>query len=202
MDEWPRQAGLPILGSQLSSGDFHVSSWAPGLLVHTYGDRRRGINTCLRPAVPAAGASRPCSQAERDLARALGQRRRRRPGRRLFAAAIDGLHELSTPYQLAHGQLDHAGYLTRLGDAAAAAAATGEARNIAGSLRCQPLLDRAATSGQQESRYTLKIAALRGPGESPGRPGAFEVPQRPDRGSFDALGLGGSEALVDRYSLP
>jgi hypothetical protein len=36
------------------------------------------------------------------------------------------------------------GYLTRLGDAEAAAAAVGEARDIAGTLRCQPLLDRAA----------------------------------------------------------
>ena len=62
----------------------------------------------------------------------------------VFAAAISGLRELSTPYHLAHGLLDHAEYLTRLGDAEAAAAAIGEARDIASRLRCQPLLDRAA----------------------------------------------------------
>ena len=61
-----------------------------------------------------------------------------------FAAAITGLRELSTPYHLAHGLLDHAGYLTRLGDTEAAEAAIAEARDIAGRLRCQPLLDRAA----------------------------------------------------------
>jgi class 3 adenylate cyclase/predicted ATPase len=61
-----------------------------------------------------------------------------------LAAAISGLRKLSTPYHLAHGLLDHAGYLTRLGDAEAAAAATGEAAGIAQRLGCQPLLDRAA----------------------------------------------------------
>ena len=49
------------------------------------------------------------------------------------------------PYHLAHGLLDHAEYLTRLGDAKAAETAISEARDIARRLRCQPLLDRAAT---------------------------------------------------------
>ena len=61
-----------------------------------------------------------------------------------FAAAVSGLRELSTPYRLAHGLLDHAEYLIRLGDADAAEAATAEARDIASRLRCQPLLDRTA----------------------------------------------------------
>jgi predicted ATPase len=61
-----------------------------------------------------------------------------------FAAAISGLRELSTPYHLAHGLLDHASFLTCLGDVSATAAATDEARDIASNLRCQPLLDRAA----------------------------------------------------------
>jgi hypothetical protein len=61
-----------------------------------------------------------------------------------FAAAISGLREQSTPYHLAHGLLDHAWYLTGLHDAGAAALAAAEARTIAGRLRCQPLLDRAA----------------------------------------------------------
>jgi hypothetical protein len=55
------------------------------------------------------------------------------------------LRQHSTPYHLAHGLLDHAGYLTSLGDAQAAEAAASEARDIAGTLRCQPLLHRAAT---------------------------------------------------------
>ncbi|HEV3294923.1 MAG TPA: hypothetical protein VG123_38585, partial [Streptosporangiaceae bacterium] len=62
-----------------------------------------------------------------------------------FAAAITGLRELSTPYHLAHGLLDHAGYLTRLGETEAAAAAISEAAGIAARLGCQPLLDRADT---------------------------------------------------------
>jgi class 3 adenylate cyclase/tetratricopeptide (TPR) repeat protein len=61
-----------------------------------------------------------------------------------FAAAISSLRGQSTPYHLAHGLLDHAGYLTGLPDAEAAARAAGEARTIAGRLRCQPLLDLAA----------------------------------------------------------
>ncbi|HJY61039.1 MAG TPA: hypothetical protein VJ418_32050, partial [Streptosporangiaceae bacterium] len=60
-----------------------------------------------------------------------------------FAVAIAGLRERSTLYHLAHGLLDHAKYLSRHGDAAAAAAAVAEARDIARGLRCQPLLDRA-----------------------------------------------------------
>jgi hypothetical protein len=51
---------------------------------------------------------------------------------------------MSTPYHLTHGLLDHAVYLTRRGDTRAAAAAIGETREIAGELRCQPLLDRTA----------------------------------------------------------
>ena len=46
------------------------------------------------------------------------------------------------PYHLAHGLLDYAQYLTGL-HAEAAGHALGEARTIAGRLRCQPLLDRA-----------------------------------------------------------
>jgi hypothetical protein len=55
---------------------------------------------------------------------------------------VSGLYERCTPYHLAHGLLDHAGYLSHLDDAAGAA--IGEARDIAGRLRCQPLPDRAA----------------------------------------------------------
>ena len=84
-------------------------------------------------------------RAERDLARArLAARDGDQAAAGSFAAAITGLRELSTPYHLAHGLLDHAQFLTRLRDAQAAEAAIGEARDIARNLRCQPLLDRAA----------------------------------------------------------
>jgi class 3 adenylate cyclase/tetratricopeptide (TPR) repeat protein len=102
----------------------------------------------------------PMLRAERDLVRArLPDGERRADGDATatvsFAAAIASLREQSTPYHLAHGLLDHAQYLaaaTASGSAAAsgsaenaetAAAAIAEARDIAGRLRCQPLLDRA-----------------------------------------------------------
>jgi len=68
-----------------------------------------------------------------------------------FAAAITGLRERSTPYHLAHGLLDQAEYLTRHGDADAASLATGEVRDIARRLRCQPLLHRADAVGRAHS---------------------------------------------------
>ena len=61
-----------------------------------------------------------------------------------FAAAIVGLRQHSTPYHLAHGLPDYAEYLSHLDDDEAAWAAIGEARDTAGRLCCQPLLDRAA----------------------------------------------------------
>jgi class 3 adenylate cyclase/predicted ATPase len=88
----------------------------------------------------------PMLRAERDLVRARltagdsGQG----AAAAAFDAAISGLRELSTPYHLAHGLLDHAEYLRHRGEAEAAAAAVEEARGIASRLRCQPLLDRAA----------------------------------------------------------
>ena len=83
-----------------------------------------------------------------------------------YTTAVKSLRELSTPYHLAHGLLDHAEYLMAAGtartaraagdagdagdaraagDAAFATSAIAEARDIAGRLRCQPLLDRADT---------------------------------------------------------
>ena len=66
--------------------------------------------------------------------------------------AIRVLRELSTPYHLAHGLFDYAQYLMRQGDTEAASAAIEEARGIAGRLRCQPLLDRAAGLTPTEPR--------------------------------------------------
>jgi hypothetical protein len=74
------------------------------------------------------------------------------PATAAFAEAVTSLHEHSTPYHLAHGLLDHAEYLTRLEDAEAAGNAITEARDIAGRLRCQPLLDRAANLTPAEPR--------------------------------------------------
>jgi hypothetical protein len=70
-----------------------------------------------------------------------------------FTAAITSLREQSTPYHLAHGLLDHAGFLLPLGDTAAATAAIEEACDLAGRLRCQPLLDRAAALTPQDSAH-------------------------------------------------
>jgi hypothetical protein len=97
----------------------------------------------------------PMLRAERDLVRA---RRAENDGDQTAAtalpAAISSLRELSTPYHLAHGLLDHAEYLTRLHDSEAAEGAIAEACDIAGRLRCQPLLDRAAaqTSAERSAR--------------------------------------------------
>ena len=88
----------------------------------------------------------PMLRAERDLARARLTARddSGQITSASFASAVSGLREHSTPYHLAHGLLDHAGYLTHIQDAEAAESAIAEARDIAGRLRCQPLLDRAA----------------------------------------------------------
>jgi hypothetical protein len=86
----------------------------------------------------------PMLRAERDLARArLAVGQADQDASAAFAAAITSLREQSTPYHLAYGLLDHAGYLTGQGDAEAAALAIDEARTIGRRLRCQPLLDRA-----------------------------------------------------------
>ena len=84
-------------------------------------------------------------RAERDLARARladgtgdGE-----AAAAVFAAAIHGLRERSTPFHLAHGLLDRAECLIRHADPAAASLAVEEARDIGHRLRCQPLLDRA-----------------------------------------------------------
>ncbi len=88
----------------------------------------------------------PMLRAERDLTRArLAADDGDEAAAASFAAAIKSLREQSTPYHLAQGLLDHAEYLLASNDAQAAAAAIEEARDLAGRLRCQPLMDRAAT---------------------------------------------------------
>jgi len=87
------------------------------------------------------------------------------PGRHGQAAAemtslAISVRELSTPCHLAHGLLDYAQYLTRTRDAEGASAAIKEARAIAGRLRCQPLLDRAADIAPAKSAVQDQVAAV------------------------------------------
>jgi class 3 adenylate cyclase len=93
------------------------------------------------------GQLAPMQRAERDLARArLAAAHGDGPDvGAAFAAAIAGLRQHSSPYHLAHGLLDYAEYLLRVADGETARQAIGEARDIAGRLRCEPLLDRAQT---------------------------------------------------------
>jgi hypothetical protein len=136
----------------------------------------------------------PMLRAERDLARArLAVRDGGPDAAAAFTAAISSLREQSTPYQLAHGLLDHAWYLTRLPDAGAAARAAGEARDIVGRLRCQPLLDRAADLTR--STPGTGPPSVTPPG--PDRPSAAARPHRaagPDRGQ--------RACRNDRYASP
>jgi len=92
------------------------------------------------------GQLAPMQRAERDLARTrlAAADAGPDPGA-AFTAAITGLRQHSTPYHLAHGLLDHAGHLLRIGEHEAAGSAISEAGGIAQRLRCQPLLDRAGT---------------------------------------------------------
>jgi class 3 adenylate cyclase/tetratricopeptide (TPR) repeat protein len=91
----------------------------------------------------------PMLRAERYLARARLAADDDQAAAAAFTAAVSGLRELSTPYHLAHGLLDHAGYLIRRDDAEAAVR---EASDIAQRLRCQPLLDRAADTTAAQPR--------------------------------------------------
>jgi tetratricopeptide (TPR) repeat protein len=95
----------------------------------------------------------PMLRAGRDLVRArLAVSHAEQDAAASFAAAIGSLRELSTPYHLAHGLLDHAEFLAHLGDSEAAARAVDEARSIGRRLRCQPLLDRAGDITPAPSR--------------------------------------------------
>ena len=91
------------------------------------------------------GQLSPLLRAEGDLARArLAAADDGQAAAEAYAAAVRGLREHGTPYHLAHGLLDNAEYLASAGEPQAAAQAVAEASDIAGKLRCQLLLDRAA----------------------------------------------------------
>ena len=90
------------------------------------------------------GRLAPMLRAERDLARArLAARRAAPDAAERFAAAIESLRLMSTPYHLAQGLLDHAAFLAETGDGPLAALAVAEAREIAERLGCLPVLARA-----------------------------------------------------------
>ena len=112
---------------------------------HDLGDTAaiRELLALLDPYQP--GHLAPMQRAEGDLVRARLAASDGDPAAAAsFASAIRGLRELSTPYHLAHGLLDHAGHLSHLHDTEAAQEAIAEADDIAHNLRCQPLLDRVA----------------------------------------------------------
>ena len=97
----------------------------------------------------------PVQQAERELVRARMAGVEVGPAAdAAFASAVSSLRELSTPFHLAHGLLDQAKYLVSRGEAAEAAAAVEEAREIAARLRCGPLLDRAENLMPAEPRVS------------------------------------------------
>jgi hypothetical protein len=105
------------------------------------------------------GQLAPMQRAERDLARArltaLGSGPAAAPA---FPSVIAGLRQHSTPCHLAHGLLDHARHFIHLGETEAAETVIGEARDIAGRLHCQPLLDRADTTQPATPRATARPA--------------------------------------------
>jgi class 3 adenylate cyclase len=83
-----------------------------------------------------------------------------------FAAAISSLRALSTPYHLALGLLEYAEQAMHVGNADVARTAVDEACDIAGRLRCQPLLDRAADLLPAEPRIRVPMVTTPGPQES------------------------------------
>ena len=75
-----------------------------------------------------------------------------RPAAHAASLPSAGGRETGCRANLAHGLLDHAQHLLRLGDAQAAETAITQARDIAARLRCQPLLGRAAAITSAEPR--------------------------------------------------
>ena len=145
-----------VLAHASASGltdDYQCWAWAlAARAAHDLGDTAAARELITLPDSYQRGLLAPMLRAERDLARArLAAHNGDQAAAASFASAVTTLREMSTPYHLAHGLLDHAGYLMRLGDTEAAEAAIGEARDIARNLRCQPLLDRAANTTPAKS---------------------------------------------------
>ena len=111
---------------------------------HDLGDTRAVEALLAQLDAYPLGQLAPIQRAERDLVSArLAAGRNDPAAATMFANAVAGLRSMSTAFHLAHGLLDHAEYLTAIGDPEGAAAAVSEARVIADRLRCPPLLERA-----------------------------------------------------------
>ena len=147
------RAALAHASASGLTDDYQCWAWAlAARAAHDLGDTAAARELITLPDSYQRGLLAPMLRAERDLARArLAARNGDQAAAASFASAVTTLREVSTPYHLAHGLLDHAGYLMRLGDTEAAEAAIGEARDIARNLRCQPLLDRAANTTPAKS---------------------------------------------------
>jgi hypothetical protein len=131
---WPLAARVAFdLGDTAAAHDLlaRLDAHQPGHLAPMLRAERDLARACLTAAAEATDSADGAEGATAGAASA-------------FAAAIASLRERGTPYHLAHGLLDHAQYLLAQGDAAAAALAIEEARDIGDRLRCQPLLDRAS----------------------------------------------------------
>ena len=88
----------------------------------------------------------PMLHAEAALARVRQAARRAEAGvGAQFAEAVTGLRKRSTPFHLAHGMLDHAGYLISSGESDDAMALIEEARQIGERLGARPLVERATS---------------------------------------------------------
>jgi class 3 adenylate cyclase/tetratricopeptide (TPR) repeat protein len=156
----PGNALLHARGALAHAGSLGISAesqrWAWPLAARTAHDLGDTAATSELLALLDSGQPghlAPMLRAERDLARArFAAHDGDQAAGASFVSAISGLRAHSTPYHLAHGLLDHAQHLTHLHDPDAAAAAIGEARDIAHRLRCQPLLDRAADATRAEPR--------------------------------------------------
>jgi class 3 adenylate cyclase/predicted ATPase len=157
----PRDALRSARASLAHSGPlgvgFGITSWAWPLaarVAHELGDAAAVGELLGQLAAHPPGHVPQRLQAERDLARARLAAAEGDPAAgQALAAAVTGLRAHGTPYHLAHALLDHAQYLLAHGDDTdAAEAAIGEARAIAGRLRCQPLLDRAGVTGAVTAR--------------------------------------------------
>ncbi|MGH8988741.1 MAG: ATP-binding protein, partial [Acidimicrobiales bacterium] len=93
-------------------------------------------------------------RAERELVTSLVASDAEREDRSSIAAVADALgllREVGNPYQLAHGLIDYAGVLVRVGEEGADAALA-EAKDIAERLGCPPLIARAASVGVMPAR--------------------------------------------------
>lgn len=134
------------VGSALSfSGDDGRLVWPLACrLAHELGRYEEEARLLAAYDAQPKGAVAPLQTAEAALVRARLAAAHGDPGAgELFHDAIASMRRLSPPYQLAHGLLDHAAYLLQSGDEESVPPLVEEALNIAGKLRCTPLVTRA-----------------------------------------------------------